>query len=186
MNDIIVEHKEFMSLEKTNVEGVDPGRSSHARRLRLQIDQLYGTDFMAWCESQAEILRARQYEQLDIVNLVEELEDMGRSEFRTTLSLVRQIIIHILKVQTFPQDQACNHWKGEIITCQSDLEDLVSGSIRYRFEQRGEFDVQQRKALKYLSTKYPNTDVQPLNPMSLDEVITWLPDKTGLCQAGQS
>ena len=134
---------------------------------------LYETDFMAWCEAQADLLRTQNYSQLDRVHLLEELEDMGREQFRKTRSWVRQIIIHILKIQTFPHDQACNHWRGELVAFQDDLEDVVSGSIRYRFEQQDEFSIQQQKSLRQLNKKYPNTTFQPLENMSLDELIHW-------------
>lgn len=137
---------------------------------------LYDTDFMAWCEAQAELLRTQNYGQLDRINILEELEDMGREQFRKTLSWVRQIIIHILKLQTFPHDQSCNHWRGEIAAFQDDLEDVVSGSIRYRFEQQNEFQVQQQKALKQLNKKYPDTTFQLLEPMRLDDLIRWSDD----------
>lgn len=137
---------------------------------------LYDTDFMAWCEAQADLLRTQQYSQLDRINLLEELEDMGREQFRKTLSWVRQMIIHILKLQTFPHDQACNHWRGEIAAFQDDLEDVVSSSIRYQFEQQDEFNVQQQKALKQLSKKYSDTTFQPLEHMSLDDLIHWSDD----------
>ena len=179
MSDIVVEHQPSEPVEEvTLTQDETQGRKSSAYRHRsMPLATLYQKAIIARCERHAEILRAREYEQLDLVNLVEELEDMGRSEFRATLSYVRQILIHILKLQTFPNDQAHNHWKGEVVTFQSDLDDVVSGSIRYRFEQRGEFDVQQRKALKYLETQYPGTVFQPLQLMTLDEIITWSVDK---------
>ncbi|MEB3229574.1 MAG: DUF29 domain-containing protein [Leptolyngbyaceae bacterium] len=133
----------------------------------------YDTDFMTWCEVQADLLRTQNYAQLDRLNLIEELEDMGREQFRKTLSLVRQIIIHILKVQTFPDDPACNHWRGEIVAFQIDLEDVVTGSIRYRFEQPEQFMIQQQKALNQLRKSYPNTLFQPLDLMTLDDLMGW-------------
>jgi hypothetical protein len=138
--------------------------------------ELYETDFMAWCEAQAEVLRSQAYDQLDLIHLIEEIEDMGREQFRKTTSLVRQIIIHILKLNTFPDDPAANHWQSEIAAFQNDLEEVVSGSIRYRFEQREEFSVQQQKALKQLKRQYPDVEFQCLEPMSLDEIISW-PEK---------
>jgi hypothetical protein len=64
---------------------------------------------MAWCEAQAEALRAYNFDSLDLINLIKEIEDMGREQYRTTTSLVRQILIHILKLKAFPDDQATNH-----------------------------------------------------------------------------
>ena len=138
--------------------------------------ELYEVDFMAWCETQAEVLRSQAYDQLDLIHLIEEIEDMGREQFRKTTLLVRQIIIHILKLNTFPDDPAANHWRSEIAAFQNDLEEVVSGSIRYRFEQREEFLVQQQKALKQLQKQYPDVEFQSLKVMSLDEIISW-PEK---------
>lgn len=141
-----------------------------------QLASLYESDFMAWCEAQAAALRAGDYDHLDLLHLSEEIDDMGREQFRKTTSLVRQIIIHILKLQAFPEDQARRHWQAEIVAFQSELEDVVSGSIRYRFEQQQAFLVQQQKALKQLKTQYPDTNFQPLPSMSLDALIAWSAD----------
>jgi len=137
---------------------------------------LYESDFMAWCEGQAEALRSRAFDQLDLINLIEEIEDMGREQFRKTTSVVRQILIHILKLKTFPEDQTVNHWRSEIAAFQNDLEDIVSGSIRYRFEQREEFWVQQQKVLKQLQKQFPDVGFQALEAMTLDEIMMW-PEK---------
>jgi hypothetical protein len=147
-----------------------------ATPLSQKLASLYETDFMAWCEAQAAALRAGDYDHLDWVHLSEEIDDMGREQFRTTTSLVRQIILHILKLQAFPQDQAHRHWQAEIVAFQSELEEVISGSIRDRFEQQEAFLVQQQKALKQLKTQYPDTDFQPLAPMSLDALIAWSED----------
>ncbi|MEM6255494.1 MAG: DUF29 domain-containing protein [Cyanobacteria bacterium P01_D01_bin.156] len=134
---------------------------------------LYDKDFMAWCEYQAEALRAKDFNNLDLANLIEEISDMGREQFNKTASLVRQIIIHILKLQAFPNDQATEHWHDEIQAFQDSLDDIVSGSIRYRFQQQETFAAQQAKALRRLQRKYPNTQFQPLAPMTLNEIINW-------------
>lgn len=142
----------------------------------LTSSELYETDFMAWCEHQAGALQARDFNQLDLANLIEEVYDMGREQFNKTMSLTRQIIAHILKLQTFPNDPSANHWQDEIEAFQDSLEDIVTGSIRYRFEQQETFVTQQAKALKRLKRKYPDTTFQPLESMSLDELISW-PEK---------
>ncbi len=75
---------------------------------------LYDTDFMAWCEQQVGALKTRNYDALDLVNLVEEIEELGQAQFNKTKSLTRQVIAHILKLQAFPEDQAASHWQDEI------------------------------------------------------------------------
>ena len=47
---------------------------------------LYERDFYLWLERQAELLREGRLTELDVANLLEEIEDMGRSESRATSS----------------------------------------------------------------------------------------------------
>ena len=42
--------------------------------------KLYEKDFCLWIETTAKLLKEGQFSQLDIENLVEEIETMGRSE----------------------------------------------------------------------------------------------------------
>ncbi|MFS8831689.1 DUF29 domain-containing protein, partial [Synechococcus sp. R8-2] len=42
--------------------------------------QLYEYDFYAWTQKQAALLKSGQWDQLDIANLVEEIEALGRQE----------------------------------------------------------------------------------------------------------
>ena len=42
----------------------------------------YQKDFYSWTREQAELLRSGRFNELDIVNLIEEIETMGRSEKR--------------------------------------------------------------------------------------------------------
>ena len=43
-------------------------------------DKLYDKDFCLWIETTANLLKEGRFSQLDIENLVEEIETMGRSE----------------------------------------------------------------------------------------------------------
>jgi hypothetical protein len=41
---------------------------------------LYETDFYAWTKEQAEFLKNKIWEQVDLPNLIEEIESLGRQE----------------------------------------------------------------------------------------------------------
>ena len=41
---------------------------------------LYEEDFPLWAERQAALLRARRFDELDLDNLIEEVEDLSRRE----------------------------------------------------------------------------------------------------------
>lgn len=65
---------------------------------------LHDTDFAAWTAEQAELLRARQFDALDIAGLIEEIEDMGGSERSAFGSYLKVVLIHLLKLQFQPSE----------------------------------------------------------------------------------
>lgn len=61
------------------------------------MESLYETDFYAWTEEQVKLLKHREWSQLDLPNLIEEIESLGkqqRAELRNRLSI---LIGHLLK-----------------------------------------------------------------------------------------
>lgn len=73
---------------------------------------LYEQDFFAWVEEQVGALRSGQTHRLDIENLVEEIEDMGRSQRRAVKSALI-ILSHLLKYRYQP-DRRSNSWRATI------------------------------------------------------------------------
>jgi hypothetical protein len=59
-------------------------------------------DFYAWTQEQVNLLKTGQLDQVDWQNIVEEIEDMGRSEKRQLESRLEILIIHLLKWQFQP------------------------------------------------------------------------------------
>jgi hypothetical protein len=57
----------------------------------------YEKDFYSWTQEQAELLRNSQFNSLDIPNLIEEIETMGRSEKRELESRLTILLLHLLK-----------------------------------------------------------------------------------------
>ena len=83
-------------------------------------DGLYEQDILIWSERQASLLRRladgeRLNEVVDWVNLIDEVESVGRSEFNTVESLLQQAMLHLLKLNCRPDSQACNHWRAETV-----------------------------------------------------------------------
>lgn len=85
---------------------------------------LYETDFHAWTQAQTELLRSRQWSQLDLPNLIEEIESLGkqqRQELRTRLSV---LIGNLLKWQYQPEQRNRNCF-STIRVQRIDLYDLL-------------------------------------------------------------
>lgn len=91
---------------------------------------LYEQDFYLWLEKTANLLKEERFEELDLTNLVEEIESMGRSEKRELKSRLKLIITHLLKWQYQPQMRAFygNSWVSTIVTQRSDLQLLIKDS----------------------------------------------------------
>jgi hypothetical protein len=72
--------------------------------------ELYDKDYGAWARRQIELLSAKRFADLDIAHLVEELEDMGRSERNELESRLTILLAHLLKWQ-FQYGQLADHWR---------------------------------------------------------------------------
>jgi hypothetical protein len=57
----------------------------------------YDTDFYAWANEQAALLRAGRLAEADVENIAEEIESMGRSERRELVSRLTVLLLHLLK-----------------------------------------------------------------------------------------
>ena len=62
----------------------------------------YQTDYYGWTIEQAGLLRAGDWQDVDIEHLIEEVEAMGRSEKRALESRLIVLITHLLKWQYQP------------------------------------------------------------------------------------
>jgi hypothetical protein len=62
----------------------------------------YETDVVAWANEQARLIRAGQFDQLDLAHIAEEIEDVGKSEQRELASRMAVLLSHLLKWQFQP------------------------------------------------------------------------------------
>ena len=67
---------------------------------------LYDTDIVAWATEQAGLLRSRQWSALDLENIAEEIEDVGKSEIRELESRAAVLIGHLLKWKFQPEKRS--------------------------------------------------------------------------------
>ncbi len=58
---------------------------------------LYDQDYLLWIEDTVNQLRNRKFHCLDLVNLIEEIEDLGKSQKRELKSRLGELLEHILK-----------------------------------------------------------------------------------------
>ena len=80
----------------------------------------YHTDFYAWLLTQAAHVRAKAWDTLDIDNLAEELETLGRSERHAVWSHLRVLLLHLLK-WTYQPERRGRSWRGSITRARQNL-----------------------------------------------------------------
>ena len=139
---------------------------------------LYDADFFAWSEHQGELLRRhsageRLNEAVDWPHVIEEIEDLGRSELHSCESLLRQAVLHLLKLHVWPESPDVPHWRMEAIGFLFDAGKRFAPSMCQRLDVAALYGqaVRQRQA----SGRTP--DGSPaLCPFQLDELLAAEPE----------
>lgn len=93
----------------------------------MQANQLYDKDTVAWAAVNADLLRQRRFGELDVPHLIEELEDMGKSERRALESRLSVLLMHLLKWEHQPF-YGSNGWKLSIENARQSIEDCFEDS----------------------------------------------------------
>jgi hypothetical protein len=65
----------------------------------------YDTDFYRWTQAQAEALRAKDWPALDVSNLAEEIESLGKRDRRPVQSYLVVLLQHLLKWAYQPDER---------------------------------------------------------------------------------
>jgi hypothetical protein len=73
----------------------------------------YEEDFVRWLDHQAELLRQGRVHELDLENLAEEVESIGRSDKREVYNRLTVLLAHLLKYQ-FQSDRRTRSWRSTI------------------------------------------------------------------------
>lgn len=95
----------------------------------------YDLDILLWSERQAALLRGLKERarglpnELDLENVAEEIESVGRSELAAVRSLLRRLLEHLVKVVSKPDGEVATHLLSEIRAFQSDLADRLTPSM---------------------------------------------------------
>jgi hypothetical protein len=79
---------------------------------------LYETDVYAWSREQAALLDGKQWDALDMANLIEESLSLGASQYTAVSSAVYQILVHLLKWRYQPARQS-RSWRVSLLEHRS-------------------------------------------------------------------
>ena len=133
---------------------------------------LYDRDFYAWTQEQAALLKSRQWDRLDIPNLVEEIEALGRQERRELVNRLGILVGHLLKWQFQPQ-QRSKSWTATIIEQRQEIQELIADnpSLKSYLVEAMNKGYQKSVLLVVKETPLSLDDLPAQCPYTLDQVM---------------
>ena len=140
-------------------------------------DGLYERDILAWSEEQARLLQRLADGEpgvnatVDWPNLIEEVQDVGLSQLKACQSLLRQALVHMLKLHAWPGSRSAGHWRDEAGTFLDDARDRFSPSMRQRLDVAGLYEDALHRASSKSDRSGTPRPMPGLCPFTLDELL---------------
>ena len=151
--------------------------------VQTETDQisLYENDYNLWLIKTLDQLRNHDFEKLDLENLIEEVESLGKSDQHAISSYLMRLCEHLLKVKYWESERArcLRGWMVEITNFRIQIQERLeaSPSLRHFLEENFAKQYKNGRKLFLQATDFPLIQI-PLDPcftleQSLDE--TWFP-----------
>jgi hypothetical protein len=139
-------------------------------------NELYWQDILLWSESQAELLRrlARgdRVEGVDWDHVIEEVEDVGRSEWHSVETLLRHAMVHLLKAAAWPNARPCEHWRSEVIGFLIDAKKRFAPSMAQRISIGEEYGSALKQVRATTIDSRPPGALPDQCPFTLDALLS--------------
>lgn len=87
----------------------------------------YDTDFNLWVDKTVSLLREKRFGELDLPNLIEEIEDLGKNQKHALASDLIIVLLHLLKYKYQPQKRT-NSWLASIAEHRDRIEFIIEDS----------------------------------------------------------
>lgn len=88
------------------------------------IKNTYERDFTGWADEQALLLEQQRWQELDLVNLIEEVKDLGDRHRDALESQLTRLLMHLLKWQFQPEKRS-NSWRSSIKEARKQIDRLI-------------------------------------------------------------
>lgn len=91
----------------------------------------YADDYAAWLQHQINLMRAGRWAELDQEHLIDEVEDLGRSEFNAFASAIEIVLVHMLKWDHQPERRTSS-WIASIVEHRRRIVRLLQQNPSYK------------------------------------------------------
>jgi hypothetical protein len=94
----------------------------------------YEVDYARWLQDTRNKLAQGDFAAIDVAHLLEEIDDLSRREKRKLKQLLRQLLVHLLKLEYWTDEapRNGNHWRAEIISVRKQIRDELDDSPSLR------------------------------------------------------
>jgi len=116
---------------------------------------LYESDYLLWIQETIAQLKNRDFDNVDLENLIEEIEDLGRSKKDELKSRLNTLLEHLLKRIYVDMPQEFNGWQRTIREQRKRLEWLLDDNPSLKTVWNDTFDIAWRYALRDVREDYP-------------------------------
>jgi hypothetical protein len=140
------------------------------------MSDLYDTDILEWSEHQAALLHRLSTgeavnAEIDWLNLIEEVEDVGRNALRACRAQLLQALLHVLKAKAWPLSRDAPHWRSEARVARINAADAYAPSMRQKIDIAAIY----AKALRAMPDTIdgqPPSPVPDVCPVTLDDLLS--------------
>jgi Domain of unknown function DUF29 len=129
----------------------------------------YEKDVAAWAHEQAQLIRERRFDALDIEHLAEEIEDVSRSDKRELVSRLTVLLQHLLKWKFQPERRSPS-WRATIVAQRDELSDLLEQSPSLRVEMETVLSKSYERAVKRAVIETGMTSFPSECPFAIGEI----------------
>ncbi|WP_017303469.1 DUF29 domain-containing protein [Spirulina subsalsa] len=142
---------------------------------------LYDRDYQLWLERTVAQLKAEDFNSLDLENLIEEIESLGRSEKRAIASYLMRLCEHLLKIKYWESEQeTCfRGWNLEVTTFRFQIQAILQDSPSLKNHLRASFLAEYNKARTlFIKASQLHANLIPQEPeFTLEQALDedWLP-----------
>jgi hypothetical protein len=150
-------------------------------QVKVNSKSLYDTDYQLWIDHTVAQLKSGDFSEVDVENLIEEVESLGRSDKRAILSYLIRLCEHFLKLQYWETERknCFRGWKLEIINFRLQIRLILkdSPSLKSHLHKNFEFAYQNARQL-FLNASELDAKVIPEEPgFTLEQALNedWLP-----------
>lgn len=134
----------------------------------------YQTDLAAWALEQARLIRAGVLSQLDLENIADEIESVGKTEKRELTSRMAVLIAHLLKWRYQPKRRG-RSWQLTIAIQRTEAADVLkdSPSLKNKFSDLEWVELVWMKAVSQAvkETRLPFSTFPAECPWTFDQIM---------------